>query len=499
MTTLTIDQKKHVFLALRKKESQTLQPFLIIAAEMNYTFPALLENPQLRALKVSFSALKDMPIVQQPLKEAINLYFIELGTQLFADSLNSTFDENNWPAELLVFLAKSFDIQIDNQPLVNLAIKDGKVYWQIVNGTNVLYDRTARKDIHQAFDFKNTPTLTMTWDTFRVFKDSGKRGGTNAITKARFVAHFQIRQQTAAENIWNQLKQKGILDKHDRLSHYWHNISGKVALQGVTSAVNYDKISTVLNQIGNDSSFAETIPYIPSATIFRLDRSPKSWKLSSRIQNLEPKSDKYKVEQWDVDSYGNLTSHAQSGDGLDHDHIPSVFRLEDFKKTLINQSYQQIDTINQRIKSGYANADDQLTLNQWQTYVTCVTPETKDNWGCVELPESLHKQGLTYKLNKAEQKIKITEPFYNEVEEYLNILEKDWQQTQIDDNYLKALGAFRYAFRSQSNGKFGTVPFQFFNQNLELKQKIDSLIFERLQLFMDKREGKSDALWAKPS
>ena len=68
------------------------------------------------------------------------------------------------------------------------------------------------------------------------------------------------------------------------------------------------------------------------------------------------------------------------------------------------------------------------------------------------------------------------------------------------DDYLKALGAFRYLFRQQvkthkpiqeERYSIGLVPYTFFqNQDKVLKQKIDDVFNEKIAACIIKREGR---------
>ena len=75
--------------------------------------------------------------------------------------------------------------------------------------------------------------------------------------------------------------------------------------------------------------------------------------------------------------------------------------------------------------------------------------------------------------------------------DYLDKMEMNWQHTLLIDNeYLRALGAFRYLYRSNTSGKNGGVSYLFFNENPRLRQDMDQLVMDRLERFAIKKEGK---------
>lgn len=298
-----------------------------------------------------------------------------------------------------------------------------------------------------------------------------------AITKERFAMKFQRSQRTVADAIWTHLKDLRVLDHNNRLSHAWHCTIGDVPLPYIEERVAaigkartgtkakeetayYNRTMTALNSISEDRQYAETISRLHPVTLFRPDRSPKSWASTGRVTTHAGRSEPYQVKPWDVSTYSDLNNHAESDDGLDHDHIPSTDFLNTRKKQLLTAK-------------GIASNDD------------------KTDWGCVAISHDLHKQGVSHSESSASQIKRINKPFFDEVSDYLNKLEMNWQHTLLIDNeYLKALGAFRYLHRCNITGKFGAVPYGFFNENRDLREEIDQLIMDRLERFTIKKEGK---------
>jgi hypothetical protein len=175
-------QKKIAFNALKGISKEKLHPHIIHAALENIVFPTPIETEQLASLKTAYKTCRSLPGVEELIKQSIIEYFKCCGYEQLDTLFNTSFMGDHWPSGFLIYLINTFYINIDNEPLVILAIKEGKVYWKYVCGEIVLHDRTARKDPTCAFNFDDIKTVSMTWEQFRQFKDAGKRGGTVAIT-----------------------------------------------------------------------------------------------------------------------------------------------------------------------------------------------------------------------------------------------------------------------------------------------------------------------------
>ncbi|HBI21390.1 MAG TPA: hypothetical protein DDY37_02200, partial [Legionella sp.] len=351
-TVLNSTQKKIAFKALKKIQKETLHPYVIHAALENLVFPAPIETEQLASLKNAYKSCGSLPGVGTLIEQSIVEYFKHCGYEQLGNLFDIKFTSDHWPSSFLIHLINALDINIDNDPLVILAIKEGKVYWKYVCGERVLHDRTARKDPSCAFNFDDMKTISMTWEQFRQFKDAGKRGGTVSITKERFALKFHRSQRTAADEIWMNLKHLRVLDDNNRLSYAWRYTTGDVPLPYIEERVTaigkartgtkakeetayYNYTITALNSISEDRQYAETISRLHPVTIFRPDRSPKNWASTGRVTNHLGKSEPYQVKSWDISTYSDLNSHAESEDGLDHDHIPSTDFLNTRKKQIL--------------------------------------------------------------------------------------------------------------------------------------------------------------------
>lgn len=496
-------QKKNIFLELQKIDQNEIERALISAALSNQIFPSLLEQNELSALKNAYSACKNNIDVKQCLEQAITAWFNSTGTKLFQSMLTGEFDESSWQTGFLVFMANTLAIQIQHEPVVELAINNGKILWRVMKNNVVLHDRTTRKDPTEAFDFSKAPCVLMTWEQFRIFKDSGKRGGTVAITPFRFFLHYKGPQKsTAYQNIWLKLKDQGVLDHNNRLSHIWRFAAGNIA----TTRFDYSAIATSLHNITEQSGYSERIDCIPGAKIYRSERSPKTWYGTGFIENADPESERHQVKLLDVSTYQDLNNHDVQKDGLDHDHIPSISTLDEYKYTLINSEQNKLFNIKQQLlaleftannTSGYSTrATTQPLYNELQimksnieTYLQNLRTEDKNKWWCIALPAPFHHDGLTYMKTAAAQKLVVTKPFFDEVSDYLNKLEIYGQNQTPNYTYLAALGAFRYLYRCQIKSAPMGVSSRFFNDNTERKQEIDQLFYDRLSKFMKKSEG----------
>lgn len=447
-------QKKRVFDAIQKISQIELDLVLIEAALNNETFPV---DDSDFSLLCDLHARSEIASVKHCLKLAINASISSKVSGIIQRMLHEPFEADKWQTSFLSFVAKALDIEIQNQPLVQLAIQEGKIYWRIINGESVLYDRTARKNPTDAFDFTTANTITMTWEQFRLFKDSGKRGGSVAITEQIFVNELKSEPPTAASQIWAELKRQRILNNNDRLSYGWRFVSGEVKLP--IHAVNYNQISKTLNRISTNINYAEQINAIPNAIIYRPERSPRSWASTGRVTYTDSKSNDNQVKLWDVSIFSDLDTHAETGDGLEHDHIPSTCFLNSFVKKHRELTRESI-------------------------------VEGRKDWTCIALPEELHGAGKSHGKGAKAQAKQITSPFLDEVNDYLDKLEQKWQHTPvIDDEYLEALGAFRNMYRCQISGKHGQVSQLFFKQDASKAHNLDALFYDRLQKFMVRKEG----------
>lgn len=444
-------QKGNILDRLAEIKKEKLLPVLIEAALNNESFP--IDNKEFSIECNSYANGKEIPV---PIKKLKKVTIREWVSGTIYESiqellLKPTFNPNKWRSSFLIFLANRLKIEIDDQSLVQLLIKQGKVQWRVVKGKKVVCNRTAGKYPDEKFDFSQA--ISMTWELFREFKDSGKRGGSVAITKERLIKEYPEDEETLAIEVWNQLKTEGFLDKNNRLSDKWRFATSTLDL-GIED-LDYSDLLKKINRISSNEKYCETFKnWGFEAKIFRPDRSPKKVKKEGidkiSICNLKPKSDLNAVKRFDVSIYDELKSHETEGDALEHDHIPSVLTLKKKKKK----------------------------------------DESGPKWTCIELPQALHRNGLTF-MNKKE----VEKPFLSEVEDYLKKLREEWKNcSNINTEYLKALGAFRYMYRCEISGKHSTTAHKFFKNDVKYNDEIDKLLLENLKNYLVKKEGNLNNL-----
>lgn len=266
---LTSSTKKTIFRKIKKFKSDTsaLKKALKQAALRNCKFPSPI-NQKLDSMQLAYQINKDDEAVKPYLEQAIKVYINTVGYDQFLLLLSNSLQASDWCSGFLYALAENLKISWEEDPLVEMAIKKGKVYWRIIKGEKILYDRTAEKG--QPFNFERAETCYMDWESFRLFKDSGKRQGTVAITRRRFTRKFSQAHQEQAATVWNELKEKGILNKNNRLSVGWESISNTpVILESLTKITSADikacfkKLGIKNNSVLERKDFIEywSLPY----------------------------------------------------------------------------------------------------------------------------------------------------------------------------------------------------------------------------------------------
>ena len=451
---LTIDQKQRLFLILKEKQTEDFAFYLIKAIQNGLVLSVIGNLSPLKELTEAYNACKSIPKLEDLQLSVIREYIYQEGANQFKEAFNRPFEENDWSSsDFLQFMAGCFKIEIDSKPVVKLSISDGKVYWRIIKDEAILYDSTHKTRRSPLFCFDDAAKITMTWSQFRRFKDAGKRGSSVAVTQDRFFHEcskdIANMSRPVSDLVWQELRDKGILDKNDRLSHFWISHSGSVTLNSLqtNSHIEYKQISEVLNRISQDPQYATYIT--DQCVIYRPSRSLKLWQGTGRLINFNPRINGSEVRIWDVSNNGDLMAHDVTEDGLDHDHIPSTVQMSEYQ--------------NEERKAFRITEEDKKSSSQW---------------GCIELSHSLHAGGVTYKMNKKDQ-LKMTNPFYEEVGDYLSKLDN-----KKTDEYIESLGAFRYLYRCQIKQKFSSTSSGFFHKKQDLKQNIDQLFMRELEKAM---------------
>jgi len=542
---LVLSQKQKMIEEIKKTDEATLKNILLQAALNDCVIPYP-ENQDLIELQSQYRKHKNRA-AGPGLNTAITEYIEKEGIQHFQSFLKQPVkpeNESKWNDKFLKFVMQESDVKIEEEPVVEATIQDGKILWRIMKGDICVNER------HK---FKAPPERTwrMSWPLFRIFKDSGKRGSNVKITRELFVRRFSemnAEHKMHAPAIYAQLKSEGILNARDRLSYGWRALSKKYVTLVKDNDLKYDCIVKTLDKICEQDA-KEKIKDIDGAYIHRVERTPKGWSSTGQILNAAPTTEANRTIVWDVSIYDDLTKHSQKNDGLQNDHIPSQAILNDklketeaYKKCkeyeekiasieaklkLLNQqqeqkkdsTIQEQQGVTTRTQTNTSSTDEKFK-NQCKSYNDEISQYQKErdeiklddiegaNWWAVAVPNGLHKASESYKAKLEDQKASNEHPFLTNVKVYLKILENPSLSKEITrgffdgckdllDTYIKALGAFRYLYRCQvkppTNVKghyaIGSIPQLLFSQ--DARKKIDDLFLEKMQTLMKKREGEN--------
>jgi hypothetical protein len=520
---------------IQKKNFKEIAEHLADAALQGYSFPDSISE-KLDNLQAVYKEHQENAVVKESLKKAITDYVNTELLKPFEALLENEIKLEHWHSSFVRFLCGKLNIKISEEPLVQAAIRDGKIYWRVMNGATCLYER--HKTPWDKLNFSNNETWFMPWPMFRELKDGGKRAGSVEITKKRFLAYFKDdKKDKQVEEIWDELKKLGILNERNRLSHSWRTLTNVSIELDKKGTYTNGQINSALNAIANDDKNKEVIKEIPNAYIFRPERSLKTWK-GGKITNETPKTENYVVKRWDVGIYSDLTLHSNKDDGLDLDHIPSGDAMKNvFEKT---KKFAELKTLKKSLKE----LKEKLTKAQESTRTTrsqdqCentdeesepeksdsekseqdsesekveeieeqiqkieiekeALEEKKEHWWTIALPNKMHKQGETFQERSSTQaKANGEQPaFFREVNAYFLMLlarPEDFIKDPQDYKkvYLQAVGAFRYLYRSQVKAvkniegthKIGSSP-QVFFQDAGVRKKIDAMFCQKMREFM---------------
>lgn len=255
VTPLSLNAKKNITTNIQKIKKNNLQAPLLEAALALYPFPKAF-SPELPALQEAYRVTQGE--VKKALVEPIRLYIASKGAELFK-AIEEEASETN--SALLLFLAGQLNIKVTTERLVEVAIQEGKVYWRIMEGDQVIYDRAAAKN--HSFDFSKVKCCRLTWEQFRQFKDSGKRGGTVAVTKEKLVEYFKDEFQAQAAIVWQELCDKGIINCKFRLSVGWRIASNKniklISLSSGENIINKSEVTDILKNLAGKNR-TQSIP-----------------------------------------------------------------------------------------------------------------------------------------------------------------------------------------------------------------------------------------------
>lgn len=543
-STLSPRAKKKLFDEIKKKDKKVLKKAFKNAALNMLTFPKSISH-KLSNLQLVCKEHEDTASTFNILKSAIKDYVKNALFEEIYNYLQQPFKEEEWNSALLVFLCNYLEIKIQEEPVVEVAIKHAKIYWRIRTSTDILYDRQLEKG--KAFDYKKHATWLMSWELFRVFKDSGKRSSSVAVTKQLFSAQFP-REEKIADAVWDQLKEKGVLNTRNRLSHGWRALSNNYVRLDKPSKWTYAKILKAIYAVANNPGNKETINTDLDASIFRPEKGLKNWEGTGRVTISKGKTTNNAMRLWDVGPFSYANGHRGKvktalGDKFNFDHIPSSAILRDeFSKTpthaqwtkyhdQIEEKEQNLtdiqESIDATITKGHTNDESKTTTREQAKLKTKekvadlakekkeikeqikklkakqakLLYEDENTWFTMTIPEKLHKQGETYLQNTKEQKSSVLPHFLKEMTAYLDILEKRGSEffDNPDEEYIKALGAFRFFYKicmsppPNVDGQFkiGSISGTLFH-DLKIKENIDKFFTERMIRYLAKREGSDN-------
>ena len=476
---LSLKQKQSVLNKIRTTSEESIYEPLLELIKQGVSLPMIGSTSPLKEYLIAYEASKSREKYAQLQLEIIKEHLKEYGCREFMEALTlDTTDIEQFSDKFIEHFSTHFSWPLTLEPSVELTIVKGKVYWKIVRGDDILYDNADAKghDSSQFFVQDKTITISMSWSSFRRFKDAGKRTSSAEITKARFFAECSelaeevpknipkkyLQRKSVVTQIWDELQARGLIGHNNRLTHAWYSYSGSLILDCVNDiadklASQQDKketsfihtyIAQALNNASINPDYRKALP--GRLEIFRPARTLRGWKSTGKL--TFPSSVEYPVHQWDVGSYLELKKHEASGDELEHDHIPSQCCI---KKDIQNQ---------------YQNGDlDASEFNKEEI--------RSDDWGSIEVTEAMHKNGKTH-FKGADAQLSMGQPFYLELDYYINeAIKKDSSPQYI----IEVIGAFRYLFSCHIKEKFMTdYSHGFFYNKPDLINDIDTLLLEKL-------------------
>lgn len=521
---LSIESKTAFVATLQQVDVAALNAAIIKAAGAPFlcTLPAPLRE-KLNALQLAYQQHNDS--VRPFLQQAITAYMQSEGCALFKAKLTQPVTDADWPTDLFYVLADELKLPLQATPIVQATIKEGKVYWRVLQNGAVVYQR------HQGVEFTAANSWECDWKVFREFMDSGKRFSPVRITKERFVGQFTDECYTLAEAIWEELKNKGIINAKNKLSHGWralskqyvqletlHRIKARTVKETDSLRVeNYRLVASMLYRMANDEHYAEKIVAIPGAKIFRKERVEKTWASTGKVNYK--KSDENCTKLWDVSIYAELCAYRRSAlekksyvKILNYDHIPSaaiLYEAPSVYKTAFDNRVQQIDVELANIAVTLAHYDlrnaprDSLLAGRqtqlWQEKAQLQHAhayETNEFSYTIAIPVDLHHAGETFMASATEQNAFKGNAFLRDVRAHVHHIETRPAEYHLkgDNIDLKSLGAFRYLYHASikpacvvpgTHWQLGKHNPGFFKP--ADRQQLDQFFIEKMQAAMRKR------------
>lgn len=475
---LTPEAKKALIGSLAKADdNQLFQALMHAAFNPNlYRFPPQVQAP-LGSLQRAYQEHQHNEAVAPHLKTAIESHMKSVAIPQMKLLLQSQTIADEWQSEFLYYLAGELKIEIQSTPLVQATIKDGKVYWRIVKAGDVIYERPCNARDRITFTEENS--WFSDWETFRLFKDSGKRYSPVAITKQRLIDALKDKPHASeklAKQIWNELKKNGVLTAKNKLSAGWRAMSQDQlhlkAIEKITVKTHkkelYKTLGRTLMQLANTQAHAEKIDRLDNAIKFRPERTQQNWSESANVYHADRHSQEHSSKLWDVAIHGELDAHrntetevASYGMKLNYDHIPASAIL------------------------GHSCGASSKAYEVTELAYT------------IAIPELLHKDGATHMVLLADQIKHKGNVFLNDVNTHLTNIEASPDKYHLTgkNDYLQAVGAFRTMYHIHlkpeatvpgTTNKLGGNSSSFFSKTKD-KQEIDKMFISKMQETMKKR------------
>ncbi len=372
-----------------------------------------------------------------------------------------------------------------NRKKISVRVAEAKIDAQLFNSASSpgeSYERRARSviaNVETAMALPNKSYFKTCWQTFspiyieklkKDFKTPSNRTVAHIKTiLAQLDNDIEQKKIADAQSIWNELRDKGILNHRNRFSHSWRVLPQQyITLTTLPKYITYQNIVAILYGIADNEDYKENIPN-SDFFIFRKERSVKSWSTEGLVKN---KNVDHPIKQLDVSVYGHIKLYTNK-QSLDHDHIPSEERLKHEAKKLSSE----------------------WTFSQQEE-------NNGDLFWTMALPHALHTRGNTYFRTYAQQMASDdgSHPFLQDLKVYFVRLDDDYKSGQITvTEYIEYIGAFRHLYRCQVkfpqpiDGKttLPMTPHLLFRDLNSLRQ-MDEMLNKKIQSLLNKNRGYQD-------
>lgn len=404
-------------------------------------FPSVLQKELQGYILVYQTAVlsKNPPLIRET-EELIHTYAEKVGVWTLRDLIAK--DEKCSPTRLQ-HIGEHLGGTRYHVPKVKLTIKDGKIAWQFVQGTEVLKD-AQNQPIQNGHPILDTDKVViMTLEQFVEFKNAGKRFSNVAISAQRYQqAIDHIRHNSRDKRFFTKLNLPthadlltgGVLNDHNCFSYSFRQMSAeKIAIKYPYSSTKPDQanfLTQVLQYCVSNPAWGKKSEFIIEGQALvldrtRLEKSPKKLAGTGRVTFDSDLGST--ISKWDVGTYKELNAFKRHDD-LEFDHVP------------------QHSTVKKIFKTKKSMADESL----------CLAIETR-----------LHKTGATHGSTDpdADTYQNFGPPMLKDIQTHLENLEKEGQLT------LQAIGSMRTLYSQNVKHRFPGSGLQ----------ALDSLLLEYLE------------------